>query len=172
MTDIQVYSSDKEQEFEALAETAENLILADDGGCKDAIDLHGSCNDMTAQIDSLVMLQNKPLQDVVAENNKAAQALKDLLVRAEAGFHKSIGMYLDSTGAQRMKSGSATAYFRGNADRVEMEIDEDKLPKEFFKRQPDKTAIKKYIKANSKAPRGVTYEVSEQEPTLIFKEVK
>ena len=172
MSDIQVYAGDKAQELEAHAIKAENLVLADDEGCKDAIDLHGLCDDTMAQIDSMVMLQNKPHQDVITENNKIAQTLKDLLVRAKEGFHKAIGVHLSNTKAQRMKSGSATAYFRTNEDKIDMEIDESKLPKEFFKRQPDKTAIKRYFKDRGKVPKGVKITETEQEPTLIFKEVK
>ena len=172
MSDIQVYATEKEQEFQELAETAENLILSSDEGCVDAVDLHVSCDDMMAQVDSLVLLQNKSYHEAIALNNKSAQTLKDFLLRAKQGFHKAIGIHLSSTGAQRMKSGTATAYFRDNKDKVEMEIDESKLPDKFFKKTPDKTAIKKFIMDNGKAPKGVTYEQSEQEPTLIFKGVE
>ena len=173
MSNIQEYSVEREKEFQQLAESAENLVIADDNGCQDAIDLHGSCADTMAQIDSMLLLQNKPTQDIIDANNKAAQALKDCLIRAEKGFHLAIGVHLSDTGAQRIKSGTATAYFRENKDKIEVEIvDAAKIPDKFLTKKPNLTAIKKEYRDNGKTVKGTLITSETQEPTLAFREVK
>ena len=173
MSNVQEYAVEREQEFKQLAERAENLVIADDDGCRDAIDLHGNCADTMAQIDSMLLIQNKPAQDIITANNKAAQTLKNCLLRAELGFHLAVGVHLSTTGAQRIKASTATAYFTENKDKVEVNVVEpDRVPDKILTKKPNLTAIKKHYRETGKEVKGCEVTSTEQEPTIAFRVVK
>ena len=172
MPDIQPYLQTKQDEIEVIAKRITDIVLADDNGCRDLIDTRIMLTDTAAQIDSAILLHNQPLQAQIDEVNQRGQGLKKVLQTCADLSREEIYRYMKDTGAQRIKSGAETAFFRENKDKLTLEIDQENLPEEFWKQAPDEKAIKDYYKATGKAPAGVIVTATDQDDTLIFKAVK
>ena len=172
MSDIQLYLDERQADIEEIAKTADNVIIGNDDSCRDVIDSRVVCNDLITKIDNQVYLHNQPLQAQIDAVNKESQKVKKAAQGIADTLKTAINDYITTSGAQRIKSSTETAYLRENADALDLIIDESKLPDKFFKRTPDKTAIKRYYKEFGKAPKGVEITATPKDPTLIFKAVK
>ena len=149
---------ESKQQITELADRAENLVVNDDDSARDITDMVVMFLDWRDQIEAATKAASKPYQAIITQIKGLSVRLIAETGRGEAGVKGALLPYFEGIieeeplAKPKVKTGAATSY---TTSRDTLEVDEDKLPDEYFTKTPDTKRIKADLKADIEIPGAV-----------------